>query len=181
VDQGKESIMRLSPSEIAYVALKTWPDVAQATIAVAVNLAESDGETDAMGRSKTGANIGNRDHGGWQISNKYHGDKLAKLPNWRDIWVNAALAKLVWDERVKRPDTDDGWTAWSTYTSGSYLTYMPDAKIAIASPFPPPVTTPVISVEEIVSAVKIALTGTASAAQLSAAQATLDRIGGHFR
>lgn len=125
--------MILSPHEIAAVAATQWSGD-DLVIAVAVALAESRGDTDALGRSTTGASIGNRDHGLWQISGRWHGDKLQASPNWRDPLVNARLAKQVWDGR-----SGDKWTAWATYNSGAHKQYLPDARFAVAAPFLPPV------------------------------------------
>lgn len=124
--------MKLSPNEIAYVATKVGftSDVLQ--IFVAICLAESGGDTDIIARSSSGPNIGNRDHGLAQISNRWHGDKLQTTPNWRDPYVNLKMALKIYTDAGKKFDP------WHVFTSGSYLTYMPDAEIAIAHPFPPP-------------------------------------------
>jgi hypothetical protein len=135
--------MKLSPNEIAYVASKYWsgPDL---ITAVAVSLGESGGDTEAMGRSTSGTSIGNRDHGLWQVSNKWHqlrgdgspGRLLLAGANWRDPEVNARLAREIYDEAVRAGK--DGWSPWSVYTSGSYKTYLPDAEIAVKAPWAPP-------------------------------------------
>lgn len=133
--------MKLSPHEIAYVAAKYWSGN-DLLIAVAVALAESGGDTDALGRSESGASIGNRDHGLWQISGRWHGDKIAKVSptpvffkSWRNPYVNADLAHQVFTERANA--TQSGWTAWATFNSGAYEKYMADAQIAVANPFAP--------------------------------------------
>lgn len=133
--------MRLSPNEIAHVAQAAGFTGDDLVTAVAVCLAESDGETTAMGRSKAiDSNTGNRDHGLWQISNKWHqrnGDgtpgKLLKAGNtWRDPFVNARLAKQIYDGAGHK------FTPWSVFNSGSYKQYIPDAKIAVLAPWAPP-------------------------------------------
>lgn len=128
--------MKLSPHEIAYVAGAHWSGE-DLKIAVAIACAESDGDTDAMHRSTTGENLGQRDHGLWQISGRWHGAKLIANPNWRDPVVNARLAKAVFDETV-RMGKASGWMAWAVYNSGSYKTYLPDAEFAVDEMFPPP-------------------------------------------
>lgn len=127
--------MKLSPHEIAHVAGAHWSGD-DLVIAVAVALAESGGDTDVMGRSATGENAGQRDHGLWQISGRWHGAKLAADPDWRDPATNARLARAVFDETAalgKNP-----WSAWSVYNSGSYQAFLPDARFGVAHPFPPP-------------------------------------------
>ena len=128
--------MKLSPHEIAYVASTHWSGDDLVT-AVAVALAESGGDTDVIARSTTGDNLGQRDHGLFQISGRWNGAKLVADPNWRDPVVNARLAKAVFDEFV-RMGKASGWMAWAVYNSGSYKTYLPDAQIAVKAMFPPP-------------------------------------------
>lgn len=127
--------MILSPHEVAHLAAAHWTGDDLLT-AVAVCLAESRGDTDVIARSTTGDNLGQRDHGLWQISGRWHGAKLAADPDWRDPIVNARLAKAVWGE-FKRAGKDP-WSAWAVYNSGSYKAYLPDARIGAAAPFPPP-------------------------------------------
>lgn len=136
--------MKLSPNEIAFVAARHWTGEDLVT-AIAVALAESGGDTDAMGRSSAvDSNTGNRDHGLWQISNRWHqlrGDgtdgrlKLAGA-RWRDPYVAARLAREVYDET--KAMGKDPWSAWAVYRSGSYKTYLPDALIAVKAPWAPP-------------------------------------------
>lgn len=125
--------MKLSPHEIAYVAEKVGFDSTtdQVEMAVAVALAESGGDTDIMGRSITGANIGNRDHGLWQISGRWHYDKLQGMGDWRDPYENGRMAFKIFIDAGKV------WTPWHVFTGGSYLTYLPDAVIGAAHPFAP--------------------------------------------
>jgi Lysozyme like domain len=122
--------MRLSPHEIAHIA-KTVPwTTGEQRIAIAIALAESSGETDALARSETGASIGNRDHGLWQISGRWHGDKLQRRPNWRNPYENVKIAYEIF-VGVGRV-----WTPWSVFTSNAYAKYLPDAEIAMRFPFP---------------------------------------------
>ena len=99
-----------------------------ATKMVAVALAESGGNTDVMGRSETGENLGQRDHGLFQISGRWHGDALQQF-SWRDPYDNTRMARLVWEA--------EGFEAWSVYNSGDYEKYMPDAEHAVMFPFEP--------------------------------------------
>lgn len=124
--------MKLSPNEIAYVAKQAGFAGSDLVTAVAVVLAESGGDTDALGRSSSGASIGNRDHGLAQISNRWHGDKLTATPNWRDPETNMRMAFKVYTDAGKK------FEPWSVFTSGAHLIYMPDAEIAVTHPIPPP-------------------------------------------
>jgi hypothetical protein len=142
--------VKLSPNEIAWVGQKAGFTGNDLVIFVAVCLAESDGDTDALGhRSTSDPAYGNYDHGLVQISNKWHSAKLLavalKGEDWRDPYVNARLGKQAFDEFVKAGKV--GWTAWSTYNPStkpdgtvvppSYLKYLPAAKLAVVRPFPP--------------------------------------------
>ena len=137
--------MRLSPNEIAYVAQAAGFTGEDLVTAVAVALAESGGETDALGYIGSD----NHDHGLWQISNKWHaltGDgKPGKLliagAKWRDPLVNARLAKAVFDETV-RMGKASGWMAWAVYDNGTgpYTKHLPAARRAVLAPWAPPTT-----------------------------------------
>lgn len=135
--------MRLSPNEIAWCAQQAGFAGNDLVIAVAIALAESNGDTDALGsvttpNATTGVVSGNFDHGLWQISNKFHGAKLKANPNWRNPLVNAGLARLVFLEAQKiKTNAGDGWKAWSTYTSASYAKKLPFAQLGVAAPFQP--------------------------------------------
>lgn len=137
--------MKLSPNEIAYVAAFAGFTGDDLVNAVAVCLAESGGDTDVIARSanlltngEVNPNAGNRDHGLWQISNRWHqrngdgtpGKLLLVGAQWRNPYVNARLAKQIYDAAK-------GWTPWSVWGSGSYKTYLPDAKIAVLAPWAP--------------------------------------------
>jgi len=123
--------VKLSPHEIAYVAQWAGFTGEDLVISVAVALAESGGDTDVMGRSTTGANIGNRDHGVWQISGRWHGVKLQTMGAWRNPYVNARMARKTF------LDAGSVWTPWHVFTSGSYQQYLPDARIAVQWPVKP--------------------------------------------
>lgn len=123
--------MKLSPHEIAYVAGAVGFADDELTFAVAVALAESGGDTDIMGRSASGANLGQRDHGLWQVSGRWHGDKLQVNPNWRNPYVNGRMARAIFLDAGRK------WDPWHVFTSGAYLTYLPDAEVAVRWPFKP--------------------------------------------
>lgn len=124
--------MKLSPGEIAYVARWAGFTDDELPIAVAVALAESGGVTDVIGPvTATGPSAGNRDHGLFQISNRWHGDKLQATPNWRSPYVNAAMARRIY------LDAGSKWTPWHVFTSGAYQTRMAEAQIGARFPFKP--------------------------------------------
>ena len=127
--------MKLSPHEIAYVALQVgWqlePEATQIEF-VATVLAESGGDTDVIARSTTGDNIGQRDHGLGQISGRWQWPHLVEHPNWRDPWVNLAICYSIFI------DAGRTFTPWHANTSGAWHTYEPDARFGVAHPFPPP-------------------------------------------
>lgn len=131
--------MRLSPNELAFITKNLWTGE-DWPVAIAVALAESNGETDALGWVSGSDNY---DHGIFQISNKWQqlrGDgspgPLAIIGgHWRNPYRNAEAARMVFDERVKIDG--DGWNAWSVYKTGSYLKFMPAALVAIKCPIVP--------------------------------------------
>lgn len=120
--------MRLSPHEMAWCLLQAGFTGADIVIGVAVGLAESKGDTDALGHVDASPNF---DHGVWQISGKWHGEKFQQYPNWRDPLDNARLARLVFLEAGSK------WTAWTTFKNGSHLAWMDEGKLAAAAPFRP--------------------------------------------
>jgi hypothetical protein len=128
--------MILSPHETAWLAIHvakwTGDDV---KIAVAVACGESGNDAEALARSSsTSAYQGQRDHGLWQISGKWHGAKLQRY-RWRDPFDNARMARAVFDEFVRMGRV--GWEAWAVYNSGSYTPFLLDAEYAVAAPFEP--------------------------------------------
>lgn len=130
--------MKLSPHEIADLVLKAGFVAAnppkmddEAVVFVATVLAESGGDTEAMGRSTAGANVGNRDHGLAQISGRWNYDKIqAARGNWRDPAVNIAIAYQIFTDSGRK------FTPWHAWSSGAYSGFIPDALIAVAHPWP---------------------------------------------
>lgn len=124
--------MKLSPNEIAYIAKWAGFTDDELPFAVAIALAESQGDADVLGKvTPTGPSAGNRDHGLWQISNRWHGDKLQVTPNWRSPYVNAWLARRIYLDAGRQ------WTPWHVFTSGAYLEFLPQAQIGVRWPFKP--------------------------------------------
>jgi len=128
--------MILSPHEVAWIVKQFWDDPEDQKLMVAIAIAESACNTSAISRSTTGANIGQRDHGLFQVSGRWNGDKLSAASeqglNWRDPFVNAWLATQIWYAQ--------GPIAWHVYTgpgTGSHAQYLPDAEFALAYPVKP--------------------------------------------
>jgi hypothetical protein len=127
------------------VVQRTWPSTTldEQIHAVAIELAEADGDTDAIARSadkladgSPNPNAGNRDHGLFQLSGRWQWDKIiAAGGDWRDPLVNSSIAYAVYVAAGRK------WTPWHVYqseTAGSWLTRLPDAKLAVPHPFPIP-------------------------------------------
>lgn len=103
--------MKLSDAQIALVASQAGFRGSDLPIAVAVALAESGGDSNAI---NTANSDGSTDHGLFQI-NSVHADLLSK-GSWANPNDNARMAYAVWH--------GSGWQAWSTYNNGKYLLFM---------------------------------------------------------
>jgi hypothetical protein len=115
--------MRLPDRQIATVARQagfTGPDLATA---VAVCLAESGGNPDAL--SPPNRN-GTRDHGLWQINSVHKG--LLAQGNWRNPVDNARMAYSIYKGR------GNTFKPWSAYNNGKHMLFMPRAKVAAKLP-----------------------------------------------
>lgn len=71
---------------------------------------------------------GTVDYGFWQV-NSVHADLLARY-DWHDPRQNALAALAVFTDRAA--SGRDGWSAWTTYTSGSSDAFMAQATQAVA-------------------------------------------------
>lgn len=129
--------MRLTPNEIAHCIQRTSLPSTEWAVAVAVALAESGGETDALGindkttpkPSPLPPTWGSFDCGLWQINNYWHAEKMISR-NWRDPYANAELAYLCWLEGKR------SWQPWSTFTSRAHEKFLPHAATGLRYPFP---------------------------------------------
>lgn len=151
---------RLAPNEVAFVAARHWSGEDLRT-SVAIAFAESLGDPYALGYSKKLMTVDgvqlecyeNVDLGLFQISNKWHtlngdgtpGKLLLVGAEWRDPYVNADLAKKVFDERARTGNS--GWTAWATFNSGSYKKFLPLADYGIRGPWAPPIFDKAVATE----------------------------------
>jgi hypothetical protein len=117
---------QLSDTEIALHAYRAGarnkPGAQDLTLAVAIALAESGGDTAVT--HKNSDSRGTTDLGVWQINNYWHRDLLAKY-SWSDPGANALMMWIVKTQR-------GGWPQWSTFNSGSYFKFMPRAIKAAA-------------------------------------------------
>lgn len=91
-------------------------------VAVAVALAESSGNSDALNDANSN---GSSDYGLFQINSVHAG--LLNSHNWRDPADNARMAFAI-------SSGGTNWRPWVAYTSGRYRAYLPRAKRATGSP-----------------------------------------------
>lgn len=115
--------MTISDLDIAKLAdtIDSWkwdkindPTSGQIAIAVAVCLAESGGNPNAI--SPTG------DYGLWQINKAAH-ENLFNEYRWNVPADNVKMAAAVYNAK-------GNWTPWTTYTSGKYKRYLPRGEAA---------------------------------------------------
>lgn len=124
--------MKLCMNEMMY-CLKHgggFPDTELVT-GGAVGMAESQGETDSIGRLAGADQILDNEDLGWlMISTKWHEQKIIDLTgqNWRDPYVNAKLARSVFLEFVGKPG--GGWSAWAAFNNKSFEKWLPMARSA---------------------------------------------------
>jgi hypothetical protein len=158
--------MILSPNEIAWCATQAGWVGNDVAVAVAVALAESKGNTDALGWVPAVVNpppgqqpkpaSGNYDHGLWQISSLWHGAELLLTgANWRDPLDNAHIAFAVWTGAGGK------WTPWSTFKSGAHELLMPFGVQAAKYPWAPPTSVVTVHVSGALT-MNGSLSGTAS-------------------
>lgn len=114
--------MQLSAKEIGAVAYFVGFPMSQVPTAVAVALAESSGNTDAINHNSNGST----DHGLWQINDKAHADLITKYGNINDPIANGRAALAVYKA------AGNSWSPWSTYTSGAYKSHLTSANTSAA-------------------------------------------------
>lgn len=113
---------RLSDSQIA-AAVKAagFPRESWAT-AIAVALAESGGNSDAVNRANSNGSI---DHGLFQINSVHK--ELLNSGDWRDPVYNAKMAFAI-------SSGGANWRPWVAYTTGRHLPFLPRGKKAAGEP-----------------------------------------------
>jgi hypothetical protein len=118
---------RLTLNEAMYLARYAGFTSEDIAMAAAVAKAESGLDPEIVGRLTDD----NEDLGLWQISTKWHSDKLLALGGlWRDPFINARLARLVFLER--QASGQNGWTAWSVFVSGQHDKHLTLARQQLA-------------------------------------------------
>jgi Lysozyme like domain len=95
-------------------------------LAVAVGLAESDGNPTARGPNPPtpGCPYGSTDRGAWQLNDCYH-------PEVADACADDLACAAHQTYRISAGGTN--WNQWTTYTSGAYHAQLPAADQAIAT------------------------------------------------
>lgn len=116
---------KLSASKIAgYLKQAGFPQN-DLTIGVAISLAESGGNTDAINRANSNGTV---DYGLMQI-NSIHGIQNDK---WSDPVVNTRYAFKIYSDAKARGL--NGWQPWSTFNNGAYRLHMAEAARGAANP-----------------------------------------------
>lgn len=141
--------MKLSPHEIADLVIKAGfskttiiagTTDSEAVVAVAIALAESGGDTEAISRTTAALtsdpnSIGNRDHGLFQLSGRWQYPKIQAVKgNWRDPIVNTSIAYEIFKGAGR------GFKPWSTFTKNAkgiapFEQFLPDARLAVSQPW----------------------------------------------
>lgn len=112
--------MKLSDLQIALVANRAGFTGSDLPIAVAVALAESGGDTNAINHANSN---GTQDFGLFQINSIHH--DLLSTGQWSNPADNARMAFSVWHGQ--------NWQGWSTYNNGKYLLYMARGRAAASA------------------------------------------------
>jgi hypothetical protein len=116
---------RLSDKEIAGAVKAAGFPRASWNTAIAVALAESGGNSDALNDANSN---GSSDYGLFQI-NSVH-DELLNGGNWRDPVYNARMA-------LEISSRGSNWLPWVAFNTGKYRAYLPRAVRASGSPVMP--------------------------------------------
>ena len=143
--------MKLSPHEVADLVIKAGfsrstivpgTNDSEAVVAVAVAFAESSADTETISRTTAPitndpASIGNRDHGIFQLSGRWQYPKIqAQGGRWRDPETNV---KIAYDIFKGAGRTFKPWIVFAKPSADKpapYEQYLPDARLAVAQPWP---------------------------------------------
>ena len=143
--------MKLSPHEVADLALKAGfskttivPGTTdpEAVVAVAVALAESSADTDSISRTTAPltsdpGRVRNRDHGMFQLSGRWQYPKIqAAGGRWRDPETNIKIAYEIFKGAGR---TFKPWMVFAKPSADKpapFEQYLPDARLAVAQPWP---------------------------------------------
>lgn len=138
---------KLSDAQIATLMRNAGFPAAEIPTGVAVALAESGGNSDAVGPVNSN---GTRDWGLFQI-NDVHKNRPG-FANRMDPQTNTNLAFAIWK------DAGGKWTPWSTFNSGRYRTFLPRGILASGAKADTPASTPASAPAAAVSAINPDLT-----------------------
>jgi hypothetical protein len=136
--------MILSMNEMAWLVLNSsWPSAHHKTV-IAVGMAESKGDTDAIGVNPSTVSTApdnvdgytplsaSEDLGWLQVNNYWHQEKARKAGlNWRNPADEVEWAWLAWNEGKT-------WDKWTTYKKGLHRPFLPGAATALRAPSAPP-------------------------------------------
>jgi len=111
--------MILSAEQIAEVAISVGFNGQGLVIAVSVALAESSGNANATSHNPDGGT----NTGLWQIDTKAH-------PQWTEAQLKNAITNAHAAFSVSSSGTN--WSAWQTFTQGTYQKFVPQAEKGIA-------------------------------------------------
>lgn len=111
----------VTPNQIANYAAAAGFSGKDLAIAVAIALAESSGSTSATHKN----NNGSTDYGLWQI-NSIH-PEILNMGNWSNGADNAVMAHTIYINAGNK------FTDWTTFNTGAYSLYLPQAAIAAAT------------------------------------------------
>lgn len=122
---------KVTDARIALAALRAGFPADEIGTAVAVAIAESDGNPLAIGVNPPHDGFPQtKDHGLWQL-NSYWNPGLFTKYDWRDVDQNGKMAKAVWDDFVRADG--EGWRGWATYNSSRYARYLKRGEAAYRS------------------------------------------------
>jgi hypothetical protein len=143
--------MKLSPHEVADLVIKAGfskttivpgTSDSEAVVAVAVALAESSADSEAISRTTAPltsdpGSIGNRDHGIFQLSGRWQYPKIqAAGGRWRDPATNVAIAYKIFTGAGRK------FTPWMVFAKPApdkpapYEQFLPDARLGVQQPWP---------------------------------------------
>lgn len=114
---------KLSAQQISQYAAAAGFSGDDLVTAVAVALAESSGNPNAHGDTSLGTGTGS--FGLWQIYSDAHPEYGPNFDQLYDPQTNANAAYAIFSA--------SGWAAWSTFKSGAYEAYVPQAQTAVQS------------------------------------------------
>jgi hypothetical protein len=114
---------KLSLSQIATVARNAGFSGNDLVTAIAIAMAESSGNPNAIGD----AGIGEGSFGLWQINSYYHPEYGPDFTTLYDPQVNANAAYAIYVQSGR------SFKPWSTFNSGAFASYLPDVNATLTA------------------------------------------------